>query len=447
MPEPLSAAIVGAKILDILLGQAIGKGVDGLLGGASKVLKDARRELEKETAQRAARMTLIVQQAAEELQPALEQIKIDTGQDHSALFQHPPFLAQVAQALLTNLTLDVDAFQAEYQALFSDGKWADLAEPLDMFFSQLKLLLARDAQWGPALREFRREAQQAKLNASTLQLVKTAEEIARSLDAQPERTAEAIHRPEKMRLEAWEASYLRGLYARCNKLPLEEKRAQDIRPPDAIGPAPRSFRLQRVYVDLDIDRPLTLQRVLDRLNVPPAQRQKVSRELMSFAPAEKGQLGWEGDLSSEVTRDVATRLSLGWLIGSQEWHEKLKASGIEPAALEQAFQPVTALEAIRENKQLVLLGDPGSGKSTLTRRIAGMLAAPAVQDLDEDAANGRDSLGGAFDQCRLPIRIALSKWAARLPENAGGHVPRWRHGRWRVGHGRQRVGMDKYQRR
>ena len=116
MTEPLSAAIVGAKILDILLGQAIGKGVDGLLGGASKALKDARSELDKETAQRAARMTLIVQQAAEEMQPALEQIKIDTGQDHSALFQHPPFLAQVAQALLTNLTLDVDAFRAEYQA-------------------------------------------------------------------------------------------------------------------------------------------------------------------------------------------------------------------------------------------------------------------------------------------------------------------------------------------
>ncbi|MEI2692061.1 MAG: hypothetical protein V9H69_21090 [Anaerolineae bacterium] len=83
-------------------------------------------------------MTLIVQTAAEELQPALEQIRLETGQDHSALFQHPPFLAQVAQALLTNLTLDVDAFRAEYQALFSDGKWADLAEPLDMFFSPVE---------------------------------------------------------------------------------------------------------------------------------------------------------------------------------------------------------------------------------------------------------------------------------------------------------------------
>ncbi|MEI2692062.1 MAG: hypothetical protein V9H69_21095 [Anaerolineae bacterium] len=84
------------------------------------------------------------------------------------------------------------------------------------------------------MREFRREAQQANLNASTLQLVKTAEEIAQSLDDLPERTAEAIHLPEKTRLEGWERTYLTGLYAECNELPLASDAA-----PDANRPAPR----------------------------------------------------------------------------------------------------------------------------------------------------------------------------------------------------------------
>ena len=174
--------------------------MDGVLGGVSKVLKNARTELDKETAQRASRMTLIVQQAAEEMQPALEQIKLETGRDHSALFKHPPFLAQVAQALLTTLTLDMDAFPGQVPGPIRRWPLDRAAGPPDLFFAQLKLLLARDAQWGPALREFRREAQQAGLNASTLKLIETAEQIAKALKTLPEQTVEAHERREK---SAW----------------------------------------------------------------------------------------------------------------------------------------------------------------------------------------------------------------------------------------------------
>lgn len=413
MTEPLST-IIGAKILDQLLGKAIGKGVDGLLGGASKALKDARSELDKETTQRAARMTLIVQKAAEELQPALEQIKVDTGQDHSALFQHPPFLAQVAQALLTNLTLDVEAFRAEYQAMFADGKWADLAEPLDLFFSELKLRLARDTQWGPALREFRREAQQAGLNASALQLVETAQQIAVALPGLPKQIAGEIHRPEAERLEAWEKSYLRGLYAECNELPL----AGDA-PPDVIQqrPAPR---MQRVYVELDVDQRLTLERVLDRLAVAPERRQTVRNALMHLGPDEAGQRAWEGEMSEEFARGLARDLSQGRATGAEKRTEQLKELGIEPKALAQAFKPVTTFEIIRDKKQLVLLGDPGSGKSTLTRRIAGLFASVAVAGLEAQDQDWSAGLDHAFDHWHTPIRITLSRWAKRLPAKTSG---------------------------
>lgn len=414
MTEPLST-IIGAKILDQLLGQAIGKGVDGLLGGASKALKDARAELDKETAQRAARMTLIVQKAAEELQPALEQIKVDTGQDHSALFQHPPFLAQVAQALLTNLTLDVEAFRVEYQAKFADGRWADLTEPLDLFFAQLKLLLARDAQWGPALREFRREAQQAGLNASALQLVDLAQQIAASLTDLPQQFAREIQRPEKDRLEAWEKSYLRGLYAECNELPLA-----DDAPPDVNRPAPR---MQRVYVDLDVDQRLTIERVLDRLRVPAAKRQVVRQALMRLGPDAAGQRAWEGELSEEFTRGLARDLRQNRPFGKETRSEQLQQLDIEPEMLAQALKPVTAFEIIREHRQLVLLGDPGSGKSTLTRRIAGLFAAEAVETnagQEERDQDWRRGLGEAFDHWHAPMRIILSRWAKRLPAKASG---------------------------
>ncbi len=431
MTEPLST-IIGAKILDQLLGKAVGKaidttvdntskGLDTALGRPSQALRNARAKLEKDTVQRAANMKSIVEEAAQEIQPALAQIKLDTGQDHSALFQHEPFLAQVARALLTDLTLDIDALRVEYQSKFASDRSEDLTAPLDLFFEKLSELLARDQQWGPALREFRRDAKRgAVLPPQPAELVALAQQIALTLDDLPERTADAIHRPEKTRMEAWEKSYLRGLYARCNKLPLEEKRAQDIRPPDAIGPAPRSFRLQHVYVDLDVLEPLTWQRVLDRLQVPPDKRRQVSSQLISLAPSEFRQHNWEGDLPDELKRSMVQQLRSIQVTGSEDQRAKLQALGIEPTALEQAFQSVTAFDVIHENRQLVLLGGPGSGKSTLTRRIAGMLAAEAVPDLDEGAANGRGSLDHAFDQCRLPIRIALSKWAVRLPENAAG---------------------------
>jgi hypothetical protein len=248
MTEPLST-IVGAKILDQLLKEAFAKGSDAiksLLGGASQALTDAKAELDKEAAQRAKRMEAIVQQAAEELRPALSLIKLETGKDHSSLFQHSGFVTRVAEPLLLGTRFDLPAVRAQVLADLPDDRYPGLSRPLVLYFDRLNRLLEEDPQWGPALHLFRIDAQIAGIDASALQLVALAEQIAGTLDAQPERTAEAIHRPEKMRLEAWEASYLRRLYARCNKLPLEEKRAQDIRPPDAIGPAPRSFRLQHV---------------------------------------------------------------------------------------------------------------------------------------------------------------------------------------------------------
>ncbi|MCB0159256.1 MAG: SUMF1/EgtB/PvdO family nonheme iron enzyme [Caldilineaceae bacterium] len=93
-------------------------------------------------------------------------------------------------------------------------------------------------------------------------------------------------------------------------------------------------------------------------------------------------------------------------------------------ALESALSNVTVLESLSIHRQFVLLGDPGSGKSTLTRRMAGMLAARGLDPRPTDmtaaeetwAADLERHLGGWF----LPVRVVMSQWARNLATDATG---------------------------
>ncbi|MFZ2487937.1 MAG: hypothetical protein WAZ19_07415, partial [Anaerolineae bacterium] len=407
MAEPLTTAAIAAKILDSLLGGAISKALDGALTTASQALRDAHQELEKEQAQRAARLALIIQQAAEEIEPELEQLQQASGQDPRSLFQHPPFLAQIARALLDNATLDVDAVRREYQTLFNDGRWDELRHPLEMFFGKIKLLLQRDAVWGPALRAYRAEAQRADIHADLGQLIAAAWAGVEALHTLPEKLAQ----PEQARLSAVQRAYLCGLYAECNDLPL----AGDDTPDAPRGRA--APRLQRVYVDLDAKQPLTLARVLTRLQIAPADQAAVHAALAELGPQElRGQGRRQAELSEEW---IGSLLQAAAFTSSdddqkQVW-QRLAQWGVTQDSLAAALHPVTAFEALRDQRHCVLLGDPGSGKSTLTRRIAGLLAAEAHDNLPTEDRDWRGALAPLFDHWCMPIRIVLSEWAQTLP--------------------------------
>ncbi len=69
-------------------------------------------------------------------------------------------------------------------------------------------------------------------------------------------------------------------------------------------------------------------------------------------------------------------------------------------------RPQTALEAVLENRELVLLGDPGGGKTTFVRHLAHCLARGETASL----------AGWREDMARVPILVILRDFARRLPQ-------------------------------
>lgn len=71
----------------------------------------------------------------------------------------PKFLEEVTVALLLNERPDVTRVQEQLSAQMDAGEQQALQRPLYDFFQEVKRQLEIDPTWGPALREFRAEAQ------------------------------------------------------------------------------------------------------------------------------------------------------------------------------------------------------------------------------------------------------------------------------------------------
>lgn len=76
--------------------------------------------------------------------------------------------------------------------------------------------------------------------------------------------------------------------------------------------------------------------------------------------------------------------------------------------------PIQAVEAIGGLGRLVILGQPGGGKTTMVNHVTSQLARIRAQESDVEPLNGWSS-----DERPLPVRVILREFAAWVPDGAG----------------------------
>ncbi len=202
------------------------------------------------------------------------------------------------------------------------------------------------------------------------------------------------------RLLPAEKRYLRLLRRECNFLALAEDR-REVSAEPAAGP-----ELAHVYVDLETESHPGAEKVFERLGVPEAERAGVLERLAMVAEGKPRKPLAAGKLPPEELLRL-TGDELGDDHPLRPWAD-------DKAALAAARRPLTALEALAGEPYLVLLGDPGSGKSTFVNHLAVTLACRLLGEAAEPLATP----SGALEEPWFPVRIVLRRWSAGLSPEA-----------------------------
>ncbi len=407
-----------AMLLDALLSKGLDIGLDKLADLRPEQLAQTIHKLRaQEAATRRARMLDIVTDAAQRASAEYKSQADEQGIPLTNMLDHAPFLARTAELLLLGERPDVAQLRAEFLPLVGPDKWPARQRPLLRFLQELEIILLQDETWGPVLRAFRLEASMANIDRTTLALSTAVVEMTQQLTELPAASAKAIVEGlHPLDLGTLEKHYLRAVYAECNDVPL----AGDV-PPDV--PQDRRPRLHKIYVDLRTTTAPDLAQVFSRLGITPAMHAETEIALWRALPALSEE---RGAGSGRRTADAPSVELLRALLDEADRRERdtlrqmEKTLGVPPDSFRPALDDVSVLEAMARHRQLVVVGDPGSGKSTLVRRLAGAMAAVAREDLPDSDRDWLKATQSACDRWLLPVRVVLSRWASHLADDATG---------------------------
>ncbi|MCP3964057.1 MAG: SUMF1/EgtB/PvdO family nonheme iron enzyme [bacterium] len=434
------------EFLTTTLGAAIKSlAVKAVTGPAEKVARKALAGVDgKPVSEATAAVQRAVEAARKELVNDFWAGEDDLSRDVVTLMRHPPFAEAVVRRLLFRGQPDFDRLRRAYLDL--DGgedraakseRWQELEGPLAVFFEVVERHLEVDPIVGPLLRDGRMLAALGRLEADQRVVAEASREIQRYqrraalaaesgsgklgdlaalaagqratlgkiLELMVEDRDRAVAAPGAAvgltaGLLGAEERYLRLLRRECNRLPLADD------PRDVSAERVERPELANVYIDLETRAAPGASRVFDRLGVPEGERQKILQlmGIESFA-----------DSPEVVLEDAA--LSKRFLKPPTEElrdDHPLRQWVPDKQALTAANLPLTTLEALAQEPFLVLLGDPGSGKSTFVNHLAVTLASRLLGD----EADPLEMSSGPLEEPWFPVRIVLRQWSAGLRPEA-----------------------------
>lgn len=393
----VGAARLGAKVKDSTLGEPV-----AIQGAVETVV---------ETAIRKVRSAYFAKEGAQ-------------ADDVLRWFDHPPFAHDIVRVLIFRGAPDLDRLHAAYveqarERGAASERWQRLEAPLIALYEEIEQRLLNDPVAGPPLRAGRQLAALERITETDLALLSTARELSRyaqrnvaaveqhgsllqailahvgRLDATVAELPDLLRglsegRPDDSQddgvpdgLTPAERVYLRSLRDRCNQIPLAEEQREDHR----RGTANPS--LDHVFVDLDTDASPSIDLILDRAGVPDSDRDSARKRLEKW------------------TIDVAVNRDLRQAVAERGEHPL--APWLEDHDEQRrAMARLSATEALASGARLVLLGDPGSGKSTVVNHISYRLAGHQLR-VGEEGPGLPEVLTEAF-----PIRIEMRKWYRAL---------------------------------
>jgi hypothetical protein len=193
-----------------------------------------------------------------------------------------------------------------------------------------------------------------------------------------------------------EAAYLHMLRRDCNQLPLaEDDRSQ-------TGQNQRRAQLANVYVDLQTTESPALTQIFDRLNVPDAERVKLQQAIRK----------WRADKANvpDLVRDnfAIEGVEFGELAKDPKGlkDHPLRRYATDDEEIQRALRKLSALETLTAHPHLVLLGEPGGGKSTFVNHLAYIFAGVYLGE--------EETLPAPLTTSFFPLRVILRRWSSTL---------------------------------